>query len=30
MEVVMNGYMGKILRIDLTNQTAKIDPVAEE
>jgi aldehyde:ferredoxin oxidoreductase len=26
----MNGYMGKILRIDLTNQTSKTEPLPEE
>jgi aldehyde:ferredoxin oxidoreductase len=26
----MNGYMGKLLRIDLTNQTSKTEPIPEE
>jgi aldehyde:ferredoxin oxidoreductase len=26
----MNGYMGRILRIDLTNQTSKTEPLPEE
>jgi aldehyde:ferredoxin oxidoreductase len=26
----MNGYMGKLLRIDLTNQTTKTEPISED